>query len=190
MTRQDLLRAALIALLAASCDRIDRSDRPAGEVPVERAVALEPASDPEIAHLLQTASALTMRRATLARGRAENPEVRAFADTLAAAHSQFDAVTIRLLLATNTVPVNGERSKSLVANANEIYRELNQKSGAAFDVAYVDHELAFHEQFLALMDSALLPVVRGADLRAEVERARPMFAAHLEAARRLRPNLR
>jgi putative membrane protein len=184
MWRRGILAVSVVAVGAAACEKIDRSGQPASVVPVEDTTAVAaPATDPEIAHLLQTSGAIIMRRATLAKGRAESAAVRAFADSVVTAHSLFDAQTIRLLHGTGTIPVNNDRSKALNATANEVYRELNQKSGAAFDSAYIASEAAFHESWLALMDSALLTVVRSPDLRAELERARPMLTAHLESAR-------
>jgi putative membrane protein len=185
MAGKGIVTAVLITLVAGGCEKIDRSDQPEGAVPVETASAPAPPTDPEIAHLLQTSSAIVMRRASLAKGRAESTAVRAFADSLVNAHSLFDAQTIRLLHAVAMIPVNGERSQALNAGANDVYRELNRMTGAAFDVAYVDQELAFHESLLAQLDTALLPVVRSPDLRAELERARPMLAAHLASARGL-----
>jgi putative membrane protein len=183
MTKSGFLSAlALISLAGVACDTIDRSDQPKGEVPVDTNPVVAAATDPEIAFLLQTAGAVIQRRATLAKGRAKSTAVRAFADDVVLAHSQFNAQTVRLLLASNLVPVNSEQGKRLMADGNTVFSELNQKDGALFDVAYIDHEIAFHQKLLALLDSALLPVVRNPDLRAELERARPMLAAHLENA--------
>jgi putative membrane protein len=175
----------LAVLSAAACENIDRSDQPKGEVPVEAAPTLAAPTDPEIAHVLQTAGAIIQRRATLARGRAKSTAVRAFADSVVLQHSMFNAQTIRLLHASNLVPFDSERSQALNRDANDIFRELNQKDGSVFDVAYLDQEVAFHQKLLALMDSDLLPAVQSPDLRAEVERARPMLNAHLESARAL-----
>jgi putative membrane protein len=187
MWRRRILALGAIAVIAAGCEKIDRSGQPQSAVPVDdsTAAAAAAATDPEIAYLLQTSGAIVMRRATLAKGRAESAAVRAFADSESTAHGEFDAQTIRLLHATGTIPVNGELSKALNAAANETYRELNQRNGAAFDSAYVASEVAFHESLLALMDTALLPVVRSPDLRAELERARPMLNTHLARARGL-----
>ena len=62
-------------------------------------------------------------------------------------------------------------------------------SGAAFDRAYVDHEVAYHQAVLDAMDSTLIPNAQNAELKALLVKVRPAFVAHLEHAKHIQAAL-
>ncbi|HKH82835.1 MAG TPA: DUF4142 domain-containing protein, partial [Gemmatimonadales bacterium] len=51
--------------------------------------------------------------------------------------------------------------------------ELEGKSDASFDEAYIDHEVAFHQAVLEAVKSTLLPAIKNAELKAFVEKVGP-----------------
>jgi putative membrane protein len=61
--------------------------------------------------------------------------------------------------------------------------------GAAFDKAYVDHEVAYHQQVIDAIDKTLIPSASNAELKALLVKVRPAFIAHLEHARHLQGTL-
>jgi putative membrane protein len=63
--------------------------------------------------------------------------------------------------------------------------ELRAKSGADFDKAYADHEVAFHQAVIDAIDKTLLPATQNAELKAFVQKVGPAFLGHLEAAKQL-----
>jgi putative membrane protein len=66
---------------------------------------------------------------------------------------------------------------------------LKQLKGAAFDKAYVDHEVAYHQQVLDAVDKALIPNAKNEQLKALLVKVRPAFVAHLEHAKHLQSTL-
>jgi putative membrane protein len=58
-------------------------------------------------------------------------------------------------------------------------------SGKAFDKAYVDHEVAYHQAVLDAMDKTLIPDAKNADLKALLVKVRPAFVEHLDHAKHL-----
>jgi putative membrane protein len=66
---------------------------------------------------------------------------------------------------------------------------LKKLSGAAFDQAYIDHEVAFHQAVLDALDKTLIPSAQNAELKALLVKVRPAFVAHLEHAKQLRASL-
>ena len=60
-----------------------------------------------------------------------------------------------------------------------VMADLNSKSGAAFDKAYVDHEVAFHQAVLEAVTKTLLPAIQNAELKAFVTKVGPAFQGHL-----------
>jgi putative membrane protein len=62
---------------------------------------------------------------------------------------------------------------------------LKTLKGAAFDKAYVDHEVAYHQQVIDALDKTLIPGATNDELKALLIKVRPAFVAHLEHAKRL-----
>ncbi len=63
--------------------------------------------------------------------------------------------------------------------------DLRAKSGAEFDKAYADTEVAYHQAVLDAINGTLLPAIKNAELKALVEKIAPAFQGHLEAAKQL-----
>jgi putative membrane protein len=68
-------------------------------------------------------------------------------------------------------------------------KALKQLTGAAFDKAYVDHEVAYHQQVLDAVDKTLIPNAKNDELKALLIKVRPAFIAHLEHAKQLQSTL-
>jgi putative membrane protein len=62
---------------------------------------------------------------------------------------------------------------------------LKTLSGAAFDKAYIDHEVAYHEAVLNALDKTLIPSAKNAELKALLVKVRPAFVAHLDMAKQI-----
>jgi putative membrane protein len=86
-------------------------------------------------------------------------------------------------------PEDNPTSKSLASGGAENVNHLKQLKGAAFDRAYVDHEVAYHQQVLDAVDKTLIPSAQNADLKALLVKVRPAFVAHLEHAKHLQASL-
>jgi putative membrane protein len=63
--------------------------------------------------------------------------------------------------------------------------ELRTKSGAEFDKAYADHEVAYHQAVLDALNQTLIPAIQNPELNEFVEKVGPAFLGHLEAAKQL-----
>ncbi|MEP6744730.1 MAG: DUF4142 domain-containing protein, partial [Gemmatimonadota bacterium] len=59
----------------------------------------------------------------------------------------------------------------------------------AFDRAYIDREIAYHQAVLDALDGLLIPTTDNADLKALLQQVRPVVAALLGHARMLRTRL-
>ena len=79
-------------------------------------------------------------------------------------------------------PEDNDTSKSLKAGGDKNVAALKALKGAAFDKAYVDHEVAYHQQVLDAVDKTLIPSAQNAELKALLVKVRPAFVAHLEHA--------
>ena len=82
-------------------------------------------------------------------------------------------------------PQDNPTSRSLKEGGDKNLARLKALSGAAFDEAYIDNEVAYHQQVLDALDKVLIPGATNAELKALLVKVRPAFVAHLEHARSL-----
>jgi putative membrane protein len=86
-------------------------------------------------------------------------------------------------------PEANATSKSLADGGTANLVTLKQLEGAAFDKAYVDHEVAYHQAVIAAIRGTLIPGATNAELKALLVKVSPAFDAHLEHAKMLQASL-
>ena len=64
-------------------------------------------------------------------------------------------------------------------------KQLRGLSGAAFDRAFLEHEIAYHKAVIAAVQGTLLPAIQNAELKTLVESVAPVFVQHQQAAEHL-----
>jgi putative membrane protein len=82
-------------------------------------------------------------------------------------------------------PESNATSDALKKGGDENMAALKKLKGKAFDKAYVDHEVAYHQQVLDAIDKTLVPNAKNPELKGLIEKVRPAIAAHLEHAKHL-----
>jgi putative membrane protein len=88
------------------------------------------------------------------------------------------------------MPEESATSRGLKADADKEATKLKGLSGTAFDKAYVDNEVAYHEKVLGAVDNTLIPNTKNAELKSLLESARPIFASHLNHAKEIQSSLK
>ena len=146
-------------------------------------------SDPQIAGIVVTANQIDVDAGQLAKSRSKNKEVQKFAQQMITDHSAVNKQAAALARKLGVKPAQSDTSKSLKQGAKENMASLKKLKGAAFDKAYVDHEIAYHEQVLGAIDKVLIPGAQNAELKGLIEKARPAIAAHLDHAKMLGESL-
>lgn len=142
-------------------------------------------TDAEIAHVAVTANGIDVDLAKLAETRAASPEVKAFAGTMVTDHSAVNARAGELAKRLGVTPADNAVSVSLRDAADPVHRALSELHGTPFDLAYIEREVAYHRAVLDALDQLLIPQTKNDELRALLQQARPVIAAHLEHAERL-----
>ena len=146
-------------------------------------------SDPEVAHVAVTANSIDIDLAKFAQTRTRNAAVRQFAATMIADHSAVNAQAAALAGRLGVTPADNKVSQSLLAGASTARAGLDSLRGAAFDRAYIDREIAYHQAVLDAIDGLLVPTTSNADLKKLLVDVRPAIAVHLEHAKTLRAQL-
>ena len=146
-------------------------------------------NDAQIAHIVVTANQVDIDAGQLATKMATNPEVKKFGTTMVTDHTGVNKAAVELATRLKVTPEDNATSKALKAGGEKNVAHLKTLSGAAFDKAYVDHEVAYHTQVLEAIDKTLVPNAKNAELKALIVKVRPAFVAHLEHARSLQKTL-
>lgn len=146
-------------------------------------------TDAQIAAIVVAANQVDIDAGRLARSKSAREDVRAFAESMIAAHTAVNEQAKALVAKLKVTPEENPTSEALKAGGEENVAKLEPLAGAAFDRAYVGHEVAYHQQVIDALDRALIPGASNAELKALLEKVRPAFVAHLEHARRLQAAL-
>ena len=157
--------------------------------PMPAPAAAPDLSDPEVAHVAVTANTIDIDAAKFAQTRTQNPAVKQFAATMITDHTAVNAQAAALATKLGVTPADNAVSQSLESGAKQAHATLEPLHGAAFDRAYIDREVGYHQAVLDAIDKLLVPTTENAELRKLLVDVRPAIATHLEHAKHLRSQL-
>jgi len=104
-------------------------------------------------------------------------------------HSAVNQSASDLVHKLNVTPEDNATSQSLKQGGDANLAALKKLNGAAFDRAYIDHEVTYHENVLDALDKTLIPSAKNDELKALLVKVRPAFVAHLEHAKHVQASL-
>jgi putative membrane protein len=160
-----------------------------GSVVVATAAGAQSINDAQIAAIVVAANQVDIDAGQLASSKASNGEVKRFGRQMVTDHKGVNASAVALVTKLKVTPEDNSTAQSLKAGGVENLTHLATLNGAAFDKAYVDHEVAYHEQVIAAIDKTLIPGAKNEELKALLVKVRPAFVAHLEHARHLQSSM-
>ena len=152
------------------------------------AVAQAP-NDAQIASIVVTANQVDIDAGHLAEAKASSKDVKAFGKQMVTDHSGVNKQAVALVTKLKVKPEDNATSQSLKSAGADNIASLKKLSGAAFDKAYVDHEVSYHQQVLDAIDKTLIPSAQNAELKALLVAVRPAFVGHLEHAKMIQSAL-
>jgi putative membrane protein len=158
----------------------------AGGVAAQQATTL---NDAQIAAITVAANQVDIDAGKLAESRAASQEVKAFAQRMVADHTDVNKSASDLVKKLKIKPQENESSKALKAGGEENMKKLKELKGAAFDQAYLNQEVTFHQTVLDTIDQSLLPNAKNEELKALLNKVRPSIASHLDHAKQLQASL-
>src|SRR3954454_3114286 len=161
----------------------------AGSMLFAGAASAQDINDAQIASIVVTANQVDIDAGKLASTKATNPEVKKFAQTMVTDHTGVNKQATALVTKLKVKPEDNATSKSLKSGGEDNLKNLRTLKGAAFDKAYVDHEVAYHQAVLDAVDKTLIPNAKNEELKALLVKVRPAFVAHLEHAKHLQSTL-
>ena len=147
-------------------------------------------SDPQIAHIAYTAGSIDIETAKLALQKSKNADVIAFANDMVRDHQAVNDQALSLVKKLNVTPEDNDTSKALTAAAKDERASLAKLDGAAFDKAYAENEVAYHETVNGALQSTLIPSASNSDLKALLTTGLKIFQGHQEHAQHLAASLK
>jgi putative membrane protein len=115
--------------------------------------------------------------------------VKEFAQRMITDHSAVNQQAGELVARLGVTPEESPTSRQLAQGGESARERLSGLSGAEFDRAYLENEVAYHQKVLDAIDGTLIPGAQNAELKGLLEQTRPAVAAHLEHARQLQGSL-
>ena len=139
-------------------------------------------TDPQIAHIAYTAGQLDIEAAHQALQKSSNKEVRAFATDMERDHKAVNDKALALVKKLNVTPEDNDTSKALTKQAADKRAELAKLSGAAFDRAYIDNEVAYHKVVNGALEKTLIPSASKPELKDLLTTGLKIFEGHEQHA--------
>ena len=147
-------------------------------------------NDAEIAHIAYTAGQLDIQAAEQALQRSKNKDVIAFATDMERDHKAVNEQALALVKKLNVTPLDNDTSKALTKQAEDKRAELAKLSGAAFDKAYIDNEVAYHKTVNGALEKTLIPSASNAELKSLLETGLKIFQGHEQHAEHVAAELK
>lgn len=146
-------------------------------------------NDAQIAHIVVTANQVDIDAGKLAEKRAKHADVKALGKQMVTDHTAVNKQAKDLAARLKVKPEDNATSQSLKKGGDENVKKLKTLKGDAFDKAYVDQEVAYHQAVLDAIDKTLIPNAKNAELKALIEKVRPAIDGHLQHARMIQAQL-
>lgn len=146
-------------------------------------------TDPEIASVAVTANQIDVDYGKIALKKSKNSEVRKFAQTMIDDHTSVINQAVALAKKLGVTPKDNAVSKSLMDDAKKTKMTLNSKEGKAFDKAYIDNEVSYHEAVISTVKNVLIPQTQNSELKDLLQSVMPVLEHHLEMAKTAQSNL-
>ncbi len=192
MTVKQVAIPVLALLAAVACSgKADSTPAAASQVATTSAAAAPapPPTDAQIAAIVVTANSADSAAGALAIQKSSNAKIKTFARSMVTDHGAVNKQAVELAKKIGLTPESSPTSQSLAQDGESNLSNLRGLTGAAFDKAYIDHEVALHQQVLDALSSTLLPNTQNPELKALLEKGQPVFQGHLEMAKQAQASL-
>jgi putative membrane protein len=147
-------------------------------------------TDPQIAAIAYTADSVDIAAGKQALNKSHNSAVRAFAQEMVRDHTAVNNQALALVKKLNVTPQPSATSRQIADGGTAERAKLAKLSGAAFDRAYADNEVAYHKTVNEALRDTLIPSASNAQLKAFLETGLKLFTSHEEHAEHLAAQLK
>jgi putative membrane protein len=147
-------------------------------------------NDAQIAHIAYTAGNIDIAEAKQALQKSKNKDVRAFAQDMVRDHQAVNEKALALLKKLKVTPQDNDTSKALKKDADGKLAQYAKLSGPAFDKAYAQNEVGYHQTVNSALQSTLIPSAQNPELKSLLETGLKIFQGHQQHAEQLAASLK
>lgn len=145
--------------------------------------------DPTIVAIFDAANTYDIEAGALAEKKATNHDVHEFAEMMQRDHKAVRQQGRDLAASLKVTPTPPKDFPLAKAHAAAM-QKLRGLSGAAFDRAYMQNEVDFHNAVINAVTTTLLPATQNAQLKDLETKVAPAFVAHRDRAQHILNNLK
>jgi putative membrane protein len=135
-------------------------------------------NDAQIAHIAYTAGQIDIAAGKQALAKSQDPMVRMFAEEMVRDHTAVNDQALALVKKLGVTPQDNPTSMSLSQSAAEKLKSYEKLSGHAFDVAYIQNEVAYHKAVNAAVSGTLIPNAQNGELKSLLQTGLKLFQEH------------
>ena len=184
------------AALVAACSKGEKTSDSARAADSSAAAATTPAATPaapaltdaNIVAILDGANAADSAAGSVAAAKGTAADVKAFGRDMMRDHHALRVAGLDLAKKLNVTPEMPAGDTSATAASKWKDSLTAMARGAAWDKAYIDHEVTYHQAVLNTAQTAL-GAAQNADLKALIQKAAPNIQAHLDHAKQIQSKL-
>ncbi|MCC6384931.1 MAG: DUF4142 domain-containing protein [Bacteroidia bacterium] len=147
-------------------------------------------TDPEIASVAVTANQIDVDYGKIALKKATDKNIKNFAQTMIRDHEGVIKQAVDLAGKLGVTPKDNAVTQQLLTNSRKVTADLNSKSGKAFDKAYIDNEVAYHEAVISTVKNVLIPQTQNKELKNLFVTISPVLDSHLAHAKKVQSELK
>ncbi|MGE5927108.1 MAG: DUF4142 domain-containing protein [Gemmatimonadota bacterium] len=140
-----------------------------------------PLDDATIVAIFDAANTADIETGTLAVERGRSQEVRDYGAMLVRDHKAVRQMGRDLAQKLGVTPTPPADDASARTHAEAMAR-LRKVPAADFDLAFLTHEVAFHQGVIDAINTTLLPAISNAELKSLVVKVAPAFEGHRDGA--------
>ena len=197
--RQAMVLSLLtLAVLVSSCGKKENEANEAGEEGTTPPAATSPQAAPApdtaltdaaIEGIVSAANTIDIQNGEMAQSTSKNDAVKAFAAQMIADHTSINSKANDLAGKIGVMAKTNDTARELTSAADAKRNGLKAVSGAAFDKAYIENEVAYHQSVIDLLDNTLIPRAQNSELRSLLQGVGPLLAQHLTHAKKVQASL-
>ncbi len=137
-------------------------------------------TDANIAAIVVGANNIDISAGKIALQRSQNTAIKKFAERMVTDHTAVLNSAVALVTKLGVTPVNNDLVATLSKQSSDHEAVLSTLSGNVFDKSYIDHEVAYHEAVIGVIENQLIPSAQNKELKDMLISVVPAFNAHLE----------
>jgi putative membrane protein len=160
----------------------------AGAISSDMTSSLKGLADANYAALVDEANTGEIEAAKVAREKASNPAVEAFAQLMIRDHTRLRSEGKQLLTRLGLTPQPPADDPVRKLNSRTMQALQSAAKGTSFDSTYMNSQVAAHKAVLSLL-STMKSSAGNAQLQAMARKAQPMIQSHLDSAQAIQSKL-